>query len=138
LKYVKWYTGAELNVELPTGELLTSRGPTSYSADQRHPEHYLDYFHGALFVSPGSARVLDDGWVWHPVGIPSAWSTRRWLENAWESEDGPTRVDICPRDYYWNGPFAWLDEERNSFAGPAGLFFSDGEWLFSSDRPRMA
>jgi hypothetical protein len=163
-----------------TGELLTSREPTSYSSGQQRPEHYLDYFHGALFVSPGSTRVLDDGWVWHPVGIPSVWSVPGWIENVWESEDGPSRVDICPRAYYWNGPFAWIDEKRvavgglgddddrmvpgcrvfdvsmrgrpeprwrpdgecarevSTFAGPAGVFFSDGKWLFSSDETGLS
>ena len=163
-----------------TGELLTSRAPTSYSSGQPRPPHYLDYFHGALLVSPDSTRILDDGWVWHPVGIPYAWCVPRWLENVWESEDGQTRVDICPRDDYWNGPFAWIDEERvavgglgdddirmvpgarvfdvsargqpgqrwrsgwecahevNAFAGPAGLFFSDGKWLFSSDETGLS
>ena len=86
-----------------TGELLTDRGPTSYSQNERRPQHYLDYFHGALHVSPGSTRILDDGWVWHPVGIPSTWRLEDWLENVWESEDGPSRLDFCARNYYWNG-----------------------------------
>jgi hypothetical protein len=163
-----------------TGELLTSRAPTSYSSGQQRPDHYLDYFHGAVFISPGSTRILDDGWIWHPIGVPSVWSVPSWLQNVWESEDGPSRVDVCPREYYWNGPFAWIDEERvvvgglgdhddrivpgarvfdvslrglpgpgwrsgwecarevNAFAGPAGIYFSDGKWLFSSDETGLS
>jgi hypothetical protein len=145
------------------------------------PEHHLDYFHGALYVNPNSTRILDDGWVWHPVGIPAAWSLERWLfENKWESEDGPTRIDLCMRTYYWDNGMAWLDDSRvaiagigdgdsemidgarvfdvtargkpepharsdwkwareiTSFAGPAGLFFSDGVSLFSSDQSGLS
>jgi predicted NAD-dependent protein-ADP-ribosyltransferase YbiA (DUF1768 family) len=35
-----------------TGELLTSRGPTSYQSGEAQPDHYLDYFHAGLLVSP--------------------------------------------------------------------------------------
>jgi hypothetical protein len=94
------------------------------------------------------------------------------MENAWESEDGPSLLGVCERDG-WTGPAAWLDDERvavggfddeghvagarifdisarmNSgrsgraeeamtFAGPAGTFFSDGKWLFSSDETGLS
>jgi hypothetical protein len=161
-----------------TGELLTDRDPTSL----RHGnKHYLDYFHGALYVSPGGAHIVDDGWVWHPSGIPSAWSINRWLsENVWESEDGPTKMYLCQRAYYWNEAITWIDEkcvavggvgdddilmidgvrifditsppdldashstgtgsarELKAFAGPTGAFFSDGTWLFSSDKTGLS
>ena len=69
-----------------TGNLLSERGPTAYQSGEQRPEHYLDYFHGALYLSPDGTRILDDGWVWHPVGIPVVWSVDRWLsENVWES-----------------------------------------------------
>jgi hypothetical protein len=100
-----------------TGELLSARGPTRYAAGEPRPEHYLDYFHGALLVSPSSTRVLDDGWVWHPVGLPSVWSLEKWLENVWESEDGQSRMDLCARNSSWNGPFTWIDDERAVVGG---------------------
>src|SRR5215470_16452554 len=161
-----------------TGELLTGRDPTGL----RHgAEHYLDYFHGALYVSPSGAHIVDDGWVWAPVGIPSVWSIDRWLsENVWESEDGPTKIYLCQRAYYWGEAITWIDEkyvavggigdddilmidgvrifditsspdldasqsigagsarELKAFAGPAGAFFSDGTWLFSSDKTGLS
>jgi hypothetical protein len=159
-----------------TGELLTDRGPTIASQGQERPEHYLDYFHGAIYVSPHGAYVADDGWVWHPSGIPGVWSLDRWLShNVWESEDGPTRINLCARAYYWEGAVTWIDErfiaiggigeddilmidgarifdltlsidaphfpnkspwrahEHKAFPGPAGVFFSEGMRLFSSD-----
>ena len=71
-----------------TGELLTQREPTSYKQGESRPEHYLDYFHGALYLSPDGAWIADDGWAWHPTGAVNWWSLTRWLsENVWESED---------------------------------------------------
>ena len=81
------------------GTLLTERGPTAYGRDEERPPNYLDYFHGRLFLSPTGRRLLDDGWVWHPVGIPTAWSLDRWLsDNVWESETGTSRVNLAARD----------------------------------------
>jgi hypothetical protein len=96
-----------------TGQLLTDREP--------RPDHYLDYFHGRLFVSPGGRRIADDGWFWHPIGIPVVWDLRAWLSgNVWESEDGPTRLELCQRNYHWNAPMCWLDDERVAVSGIGG------------------
>lgn len=156
-----------------TGELRSLRGPTQYKDGEPRPAHYLDYFHGALHVSPSGTYVLSDGWVWHPVGIPTVWRVENWcVSNVWESEDGPSKVDICARDYYWDRPICWIDDKRLAISGigdddetmingarifdvtlpkaesptwqsdcmelvaipgPAGLLFSDGVSLFSSE-----
>jgi hypothetical protein len=101
-----------------TGTLLSARGPTSYQRGEDRPVHYLDYFHGALRISPNGVHIVDDGWVWHPVGIPTTWSLDLWTsENVWESEDGPTRKAICARDYYWDHALAWLDDNRIAVGG---------------------
>ena len=164
-----------------TGAFLSVRNPTSYKQGEDRPVHYLDYFHGALHVSPNGVRILDDGWVWHPVGIPRAWSLENWLsDNVWESEDGPTRKVICSRLYYWDHAMTWLNDQRvaigglseddaymvdgarifdvsvlgepspsnrtdwawprevATFAGPAGAFFCDYGWLFSSDQTGLS
>jgi hypothetical protein len=153
-----------------TGNLLTVRGPTSYQRGENRPDHYLDYFHGALHISPNSVHIADDGWVWHPVGIPTTWSLEQWTSgNVWESEDGPTRKRIYARSYYWDHAMAWLDDKRiaigglgeddeemidgarifdislpgrpreiTAFAGPAGLFFSEGQCLFTSDQSGLS
>lgn len=116
-----------------TGELLSDRNPTSYRRGEDRPAHYLDYFHGALHVSPDSVRILDDGWVWHPVGIPRAWSLEQWLsDNVWESEDGPSRKVVCSRDYYWDHAMAWLDDQRVAIGGLGedDAFMIDGARIF--------
>lgn len=146
-----------------TGKVISGRGPTSYSQGEARPKRYLDYFHGALHLSPGG-QIADDGWVWHPWGAVSTWSLEAWLSNPWESENGLTLKCLCSRAYYWDSGMAWLNDhvlavggigedddvivdgarifeidqkgealEAHTFAGPAGVFFSDGASLFSSD-----
>jgi len=144
-----------------TGRLLTPREPTSYRHGEPRPEHYLDYFHGRLQLSPGGRCIADDGWVWHPDGMPVVWNVDEWLQhNVWESEDGPSRVRLCYRAYHWNSPMCWLDDERVvisgigdddeamlagvrvfhaltgteliCFPGPAGDLFADAARLYSA------
>jgi hypothetical protein len=101
-----------------TGQLLTSRGPTSFQRGEEQPEHYLDYFHGAIVPSPDGRLIVDDGWVWHPVGMPMAWSVEEWLRaNVWESEDGPSKIDLGQRAYYWDHGLCWLDNHRLAVEG---------------------
>jgi hypothetical protein len=101
-----------------TGELLSERAPTQYKEGEPRPPHYLDYFHGALYVSPNGTYILSDGWVWHPVGVPTIWRVEDWCHsNAWESEDGPSKLDICVREYYWGHAMCWIDEKRLAIGG---------------------
>lgn len=114
-----------------TGRFLTVRPSLSFGQGAKEPEHYLDYFHSCLTVSPNQEWVVDNGWVWHPVGEVVAWNLRRWLqENVWESEDGPSRKMLCWRDYYWNGPLCWIDEQTLAVWG----FGKDDDWLLPAVR----
>jgi len=144
-----------------TGQSLTPRQPTSFRHGEPEPEHYLDYFHGALRASPSGRWLADDGWVWHPVGIPVVWDLQRWLsDHVWESEDGPTRRELCYRDYHWNAPMCWIGDnlvavsglgtddlailpgvrvfdastgvELHAFPGPRGALFSAGARLYAA------
>jgi hypothetical protein len=100
-----------------TGELLTRR-ELEDAPEGESPAHALDYFHSELCVSPGGTRVVDNGWVWHPVGMPRVFSLSRWLsENPWETEDGPSVHSLAFRAYYWDGPVAWLDERTVALWG---------------------
>ena len=101
-----------------TGDVLTPRGLTSYRGGEQRPDHYLDYFHGALSVSPGGRWVADDGWVWSPVGLLRAWDLRRWMAgNPWESEDGPSLQTLCQRWYHWDSPVCWISENLIAVSG---------------------
>lgn len=144
-----------------SGQLLTPR-PSEWTRGDRRLEHDRDYFHGALHRSPGGRWLADDGWVWHPAGMPRVWDLRRWrLDDLWtsESEADSTRP-LCQRDYHWDAPMCWIGEdqlaisgiggddlalipgvcifdpatgaERFRFAGPSGPLHSDGHWLYSS------
>lgn len=100
-----------------TGALLTGRGPTELRHGGDRPDHYLDYFHGALHISPDGRRVLDDGWIWQPYGVPVVWDLDKWLGgDVWESEDGPSRRHLLTRDD-WDRAVVWLDADRVALAG---------------------
>lgn len=100
-----------------SGELLSVRETPRFGEDRTRPAHYLDYFHGALIVDPSGSRVVDDGWIWHPFGVPMVFSLARWYaENVWESEDGPTQLHLPGRDS-WDYPIVWLDDHRIAVSG---------------------
>lgn len=142
-----------------TGRLITERdfpwdGP-------KIPEYYMaySYFHGALHVSPNGRWIADDGWVWGPVAIPMVWDLHQWLQNAYESEYGPSRRRLAQRSE-WNQSMCWLGDrlvisglggnsdyplvpgvrifnpeagtEENAFAGPAGELTAVGRLLLAS------
>lgn len=87
-----------------SGELLTAREP-----------HDLDYFHGRLYVSPDGRWLVDDGWVWHPVGMPRRIDLRRWRrENVYESED------LRQVAYFWGGPACFIDARTYAMWGCGG------------------
>ncbi len=108
-----------------TGTLLTPREFPSYDQGQR-PQHYLDYFHGRLSISADQAWIVDDGWMWHPVGKIRSWSLNKWLEeNIWESEHGQSEKRFSYRAYFWGGPMCWVDEHTLAVWG----YGEDDEWL---------
>lgn len=136
-----------------TGELLTARPTPEYPEGGPAPDHYLDYFHGGLHLSPGGRWLLDDGWVWQPLGAPAVWSLPAWLGgNVWESEDGPS-LAWAPLNDTWNVGMTWIDDDRFAVAwsdggtrvfdttgtqvtqipGAGGRLFSDGRVLFGVD-----
>ncbi|MBJ6764860.1 hypothetical protein JGU66_29195 [Myxococcaceae bacterium JPH2] len=151
----------QLDISDPsTGERLTPRPDDAATKSEDAKAHGLDYFHCGLTVSPDGQWLVDDGWVWHPVGILTSLSLRRWLhENVWESEDGPSRKSLRQVEYFWDGPrcfvgprllAVWgfgstdrtlfdaalvLDIEsgklRRWFPGPRGDFHCDGQFLLT-------
>jgi hypothetical protein len=99
-----------LDIYDPTsGAVLSERIAPEYVSGQTRPTRCLDFFHGGLSISPDHRFVVDNGWGWHPVGILRSWSPHAWLHNEWESEDGPTSVNLSWRENYLNGPFCWID-----------------------------
>ncbi|MFC9688644.1 hypothetical protein ACFTSF_08895 [Kribbella sp. NPDC056951] len=94
-------------VNSASGSLLTPRDTKWRKGDER-PENYLDYFHGRLTVSPTGAWLVDDGWVWAPVGIPLLIDVAAWQNGTtYAAEQGRS---LTYRDYAWNQPVAWLTD----------------------------
>ena len=103
-----------------TGEILTKREQPVY-AENKPSEHYLDYFHCGLTISPDNQWIVDNGWVWAPVGIVRSWSLQQWISsNVWESEDGNSVRDLCNRNYFWDGPCCWINERTLAVWGFGG------------------
>lgn len=101
-----------------SARILTAREPTSYGRGEAQPAHYLDYFHGGLQLSTDGRRLLGDGWVWHPIGIPVVWDLQAWLDDdVWESEDGVTRRYLAARSYYWDHGMCWIDAHHVALEG---------------------
>lgn len=99
-------------VDAETGTVLSARDAMTYETGDEQPQHYLDYFHCDLHVSPDQRRIAEYGWVWHPVGVAVAWSLDDWLTNPFESEDGPSRKQLTAASYFWDGPMCWVSPER--------------------------
>jgi hypothetical protein len=106
-------------------------------------------FHGRLAVSPTGRWIADDGWAWHPVGVPT----------AWDLHDLSDATTLCVRSYCWGGGMCWVGDdllalagigpddevmldgvrvfdalsgnEVTAFAGPRGTFFADSRRLYS-------
>lgn len=142
------------------GRLLTDRGPISCERSQPSPTHHLDYFHCRLHTSPSGMYVAEDGWVWHPAGVARFWSLKAWYdENPWESENGASIRNLMWRNYAWDQPMCFADDQtllvygfgedidwlvpaalvfdvpsgrlRHWFPGPSGTFYFD-RYLFSA------
>ncbi|WP_345430275.1 hypothetical protein [Actinoallomurus vinaceus] len=120
--------------DLSTGRLLTERD-TTWTKDQP-PEHALNYFHGALRPSPGENWLLDDGWVWSPVGVPVLIDVAAWLAGeVYATEHGWA---LSYRDYAWDQPAAWIDDDTVAIQriGPHDKAMIDGVELFDAPSGR--
>lgn len=104
-----------------TGELLTSRVDPELKIVNNEPissEHYLDYFHGQLSVSPNNNWLIDNGWEWHPLGSVTSWNINEWIiNNVWESEDGKSKKSLWWGKYDWNEPVCWISETEIGIVG---------------------
>ncbi len=116
-----------LDVSNPAdGTLLTERTVAPFvQGEDQHTK--LDYFHGALFLSPDGTQLLNDGWNWEPVGRPVVWSLLEWVRsNVWESESGTSRLTIPHQNHYWNQGFCWID---NRHVAVEGIGHPDNEMI---------
>ncbi|MEV6642253.1 hypothetical protein [Amycolatopsis sp. NPDC051371] len=100
---------------LPGGELLTDRETAAPDRGEEPPEHYLDYFQGALHVSPSERALVVDGWVWHPIGVAMVVDLAAWLGgDVHAAEHGR---DLTSREWVWDRPIAWLGDTTVAVQG---------------------
>ncbi|MCL2092208.1 MAG: hypothetical protein FWH11_13580 [Micrococcales bacterium] len=86
--------------DVETWQCLTER-------EVEHPDkNYLDYFHSLLHVSPDSRHFLSNGWVWSPLDMVMAYSTKTFLQ-GWD----PTGVPFRGSGYNWDRPCTFVDDE---------------------------
>lgn len=140
-----------------TGQCLTPRA-TAWEKDEPRLPHYLDFFMGALTVSPDEKTLLVDGWVWHPVGVLGTANLEAWQSgDIYACERGLGQFGIRSCNYNWNIGKAFLDAQTviywgigndddhmvdgavivdlrtrkpiRQFAGPARGSFCAAEWL---------
>ncbi len=100
-------------IDLVDGRALAERPEPQYRRPSERTGidlHYLDYFHGRLLLSPSGRRLLDDGWVWQPMGLPVVIDVDAWLSrDPWATEDGDGRVVVrCRED--WSRSSCWVDD----------------------------
>lgn len=109
-----------------TGEIITGRIAPVYE-NGNSGEHYLDYFHSNISVSPDQRWVIDNGWIWHPFGDFTALSIDNWLENEWESEDGASKKSLWWGMDGWNNSICWLNDSTVAILGKYEYDFYDEE-----------
>jgi hypothetical protein len=116
---------------LPGGELLTARETAAPDRGEEPPEHYLDYFQGALHLSPSERSLVVDGWVWMPVGAPLAVDVAAWLGGDVHAAE--TGRHLTPgRSGTGDQPIAWLDDTTVAIQrmGATGEEMLDGVELY--------
>ncbi len=96
-----------------TGKILTTRDPQKRAEEAwLFNQNNSTEFSGRLIVSPDQRWIVDSGWVWHPVGVVSRWDLQHWLhKNVWESDNGPSKLSLVHRAYFWDGPICWINSE---------------------------
>ena len=54
--------------------------------------------------------ILDDGWVWHPLGVPTVIDAAAWLSGHVHARGG-RHGTVGVLAHAWDQPVAWLDED---------------------------
>lgn len=121
---------------LASGALLSDR--EVHCSGEKDPRGFLDYFHGNLHLSPDGERLLDDGWKWHPSGMPRLWSVAAWLENPNEPESGPSCRNPCWRDNHWDLGMTFVGPKRVAISGLGDEAWAPGFSLVDLSLPDPA
>ena len=86
--------------ELHTGRCLTAREDRSQN-----------YFHASLHISPNQVWMIDNGWIWHPIGIIQKWKIDEWIHNNPFMLDENISV-LTGSEHFWDRPLCFIDDHR--------------------------
>jgi len=98
-----------------TKQVLTKRDWEEISEQKREdgPASAHTEFKSSVYISPDNKWIVEDGWVWHPVGVIVRWDFKHWIEkNKWEADLGNSIKTIRTAEYSWGNPIEWLDNDR--------------------------
>ncbi len=109
-------------------------------------------------ISTSAKYIVNNGWVWHPVGAIAYWDIQSWLDGEL---DELSDKFVLPTDYLWDRSICWIDDTNiavygfcnddiyvidgviivnlesgsisNWFPGPSGKLFYD-KYIISLDK----
>jgi len=95
-----------------TGHCLTERDFDKRPSEAwRFNKGQLSEFSGRLTVSPNQQWLVNDGWRWGPMGCLSAFNLQHWInKNVWEADNGPTKLNLTIKEYFWGAPSCWVND----------------------------
>jgi hypothetical protein len=97
-----------------TGESLRERDLTN---------HQVDYFWGALHVSPDQKRVCTFGWHWGPVGQLTHFSIEKWMQGELYAMEKLEYLSAEGND--WDYPMCWVNDDTIALWGDSNLNIGD-------------
>jgi hypothetical protein len=75
-------------------------------------QHYMDFFHGKLHISPNQQYALNAGWCWNPCGVVEVFDINEWIKNPYETEDGKSiKYFGCDTEFMHN-PVCWINNDE--------------------------
>ena len=97
--------------DVRTGLRLTEREEDDLPYEENEDGKYLaDYFHCSLLASPGEKKLVDNGWIWSPIGAPKIFDIEKWLQDPWHTDDDESYDIPKFSHYYWDGPICWIND----------------------------
>lgn len=94
-------------IDVRSGSIATQR-----LIEDTNSPHYLDYFHGRLYLSPDNRTIFNDGWIWHPVGAPYYFDAETWIkEDIFETEKIAQKRTLLYSES-WDAGTCWMNKKE--------------------------
>ncbi|MCP3921590.1 MAG: hypothetical protein GY714_03300 [Desulfobacterales bacterium] len=93
-------------------QILTKRKWEELPEDRSEEMHGAE-FRSSVYISPNGNWIVEDGWLWHPIGRIIRWDLNQWIENnKWEADDGKSIEILRDAEYSWGNPVSWIDDDN--------------------------